>query len=71
VKIIKKFYLNPSYRSFFIILLFLGSLLVVHGVFNKLIGVKSLWEIYLGSLLSIVSILIAAIPANYFDSNEN
>jgi len=71
VKIIKKFYLSLSYRSFFIILLFLGSLLVVHGVFNKLIGVKSLWEIYLGSLLSIVSILIAAIPANYFDSNEN
>lgn len=71
MKIIKKFYLSLSYRSFFIILLFLGSLLVVHGVFNKLIGVKSLWEIYLGSLLSIVSILIAAIPANYFDSNEN
>lgn len=71
MKIIKQLYLSLRYRSFFIILLFLGSLLVVHGVFNRLNGGESLWEIYLGSLLSIVSILIAAIPAKSFDSNEN
>jgi hypothetical protein len=59
--------LKLSYRSFFIILLFLGSLLVVHGVFHRLIDGESLWTFYLGLFLSIASILIAAIPSSTVD----
>jgi len=67
MKIIKQLYLNLRYRYLFVILLFLGSILLVHGVFYRLSKGAFLWEFYLGLFLSIVSILIAAIPAKSLD----
>jgi hypothetical protein len=63
-------FLNVSLRSFFVILIFLGSFLLAHGIINRFAEGGFWEEILLGLFLSILAILLAAIPIRAIEGSE-